>query len=76
MENGAYESNNVPKCEIGIDYNECKCRGMCSSYALYQYSHGYSDGINHLIEMIKKQQIVDENTLSVICETAENIMKK
>lgn len=76
MKNGAYEPNSVPKCEIGIDCNECKCRGMCSSYASYQYSRGYNDGISDLIAMIKKQQIVNENTLGIICKTAENITKK
>lgn len=75
MKNDTYESNNMPKCEIGIDCNACKCRGMCSSYASYQYNQGYNDGMNQLITTITKQHVLDDNTLSIIHKTAENITK-
>ncbi len=75
MKNDAYGQKNMPKCDIGIDCNMCKCRGMCSSYASYQYNRGYNDGINQLITEIRKQHILDENTICAICEAAENITK-
>ena len=43
---------NKQTCEFGIDCNKCTLRGMCSSYASYQYKVGYTDAMNDMKNFI------------------------